>query len=472
MTSSKTFNLLVTADGNSKEDTLTVPAGETKTKTLQLIFSTPGERTYYAKVDGTTYAVGTIKVEDDDSSPPIGSALKITGFYYSPESPVEGGNVTFAVKIYNSIGNGISATLKLIVRDKNSREVVYSEEKAITPEYLNDSEYTFTWSNVKAGEYTAEAKVLYNGEVKDSEIRDLTVEADNDFTGILSANITNDVSVGVKARFTLTVRNDENVKRYSIPVRVYYVYTSPDDVWHSVIKVKEAEVDFDPLGEYQDWFDFTFANPGTYKFYLVVNSQEEDEKVIRVNLQGSISAVMTCSPEFVTEDVNSVSCHVDVENLGSTTEDIWITNIYFAGGEIYDKGSTDNLMTPSPSSLTLNAYSTGAFTFTIPINDELQEGIPVDLSDINPGTPIAIKTYLNTLQEPTMFVIEMNPRDFEKDIHISPKEVISVTIGVGKAVWNALKENPKSVMTVVSSIGEFAYTAGISWLIQTWTELC
>ncbi|WP_145973224.1 hypothetical protein [Thermococcus barophilus] len=288
---------------------------------------------------------------------------------------------------------------------------MYSEEMAITPEYLDDSEYTFTWSNVKAGEYTAEAKVLYNGEVKDSEIRDLTVEADNDFTGILSANITNDVSVGVKARFTLTVRNDENAPRYSIPVRVYYVYTSPDGVWHSVINVKEAEVDFDPFGEYQGWFDFTFANPGTYKFYLVVNGQEEDEKVITVNSQGSISAVMTCSPEFVTEDVNSVSCRVDVENLGETTEDIWITNIYFAGGEIYDKSSADNLVIPSPGSLTLNPYSTGTFTFTIPINDELQERVPVDLSDINPGTPVAVKAYLNTLQEPIMFVIQMNPRE-------------------------------------------------------------
>ncbi|ALM76292.1 hypothetical protein TBCH5v1_2401 [Thermococcus barophilus] len=51
--------------------------------------------------------MGTIKVEDDDSSPPIGSTLKVTGFYYSPEGPVEGGNVTFAVKVYNSIGKGL-----------------------------------------------------------------------------------------------------------------------------------------------------------------------------------------------------------------------------------------------------------------------------------------------------------------------------------------------------------------------------
>ena len=215
---------------------------------------------------------------------------------------------------------------------------------------------------------------------------------------------------------------------------MYYVYTSPDGVWHSVIKVKEAEVDFDPLGEYQDWFDFIFANPGTYKFYLVVNGQEEDEKVITVNSQESISAVMTCSPEFVTEDVNSVSCRVDVDNLGETTEDIWITNIYFAGGEIYDKSSSDNLVTPSLSSLTLNAYSTGTFTFVIPINDELQERVPVDLSDINPGTPIAIKAYLNQLENPAMFVVQMNPRNLGS-FSVPKKEI---AFGVGGGIAGAL----------------------------------
>ncbi|WP_157726987.1 hypothetical protein [Thermococcus thioreducens] len=36
--------------------------------------------------------------------------------------------------------------------------------------------------------------------------------------------------------------------------------------------------------------------------------------------------------------------------------------------------------------------------------------VPVDLSDINPGTPIAIKAYLNQLKEPITCVVEMNPR--------------------------------------------------------------
>ena len=125
----------------------------------------------------------------------------------------------------------------------------------------------------------------------------------------------------------------------------------------------------------------------------------------------------------------------------------------------------------NPSSLTLDPYSSGAFTFTIPINGELQERIPVDLSDINPGTPIAIKAYLTQLENPVMFVIQMNPRDFGNNIYpSSSKGAISVTVGVGKAVLDAVKENPKSMM-IVSSIGESTYTAGISWIIQTWAEL-
>ncbi|WP_324735160.1 hypothetical protein VFC49_08340 [Thermococcus sp. SY098] len=68
------------------------------------------------------------------------------------------------------------------------------------------------------------------------------------------------------------------------------------------------------------------------------------------------------------------------------------------------------MVIPSPGSLTLNPYSAGAFTFVIPITDELQERVPVELSDINSGTPIAIKAYLNQLENPTMFVIEMSPQ--------------------------------------------------------------
>ncbi|NJE30848.1 hypothetical protein E3E38_07315 [Thermococcus sp. 18S1] len=99
------------------------------------------------------------------------------------------------------------------------------------------------------------------------------------------------------------------------------------------------------------------------------------------------------------------------KDLDSAPVNVWITDVYFAGGKIYDSTEGDNLVVPDPRSLALNPGSSGTFTFTIPINDELQERVPVDLSDINLGTPIAIKTYLNQLVGPVTYVIEMNPRD-------------------------------------------------------------
>ena len=43
--------------------------------------------------------------------------------------------------------------------------------------------------------------------------------------------------------------------------------------------------------------------------------------------------------------------------------------------------------------------------------DVNEKRVPVDLSDINLRTPIAIKAYLNQLKEPVMCVIKMNPRN-------------------------------------------------------------
>ncbi|WP_157723269.1 hypothetical protein [Thermococcus barossii] len=120
---------------------------------------------------------------------------------------------------------------------------------------------------------------------------------------------------------------------------------------------------------------------------------------------------MTCSPEFVSEDVDSVSCRIEVENLDSMPVDIWITDVYFAGGKIYDRTEGDNLIAPNPESLMLNPDYSEIFTFTIPINGELQKRVPVDLSDIDLGTPIAIKAYLNRLKEPVTYVVKMNPRE-------------------------------------------------------------
>ncbi|WP_324735157.1 hypothetical protein VFC49_08325 [Thermococcus sp. SY098] len=187
--------------------------------------------------------------------------------------------------------------------------------------------------------------------------------------------VSGDVSVGVKARFALTVRNNENAPRYSIPVRVYYVYTSPDGVWHSVIKVKEAEVDFDPFGEYQGWFDFTFANPGTYKFYLVVNGQEEDEKVIRVNSQEEIEAWISC--EDSAELYKSFNCHVRVANLGDASVHARLVEIKFSRDVVWEGENWDSVKVSSltGSETTVNPGETGTIEFTIWVDGELAKRI-------------------------------------------------------------------------------------------------
>ena len=48
------------------------------------------------------------------------------------------------------------------------------------------------------------------------------------------------------------------------------------------------------------------------------------------------------------------------------------------------------------------------FVFEISIDSRLQERVPIDLSDINVGTPIAITSKLTTGDE-VMYAIEMNP---------------------------------------------------------------
>ena len=302
-----------------------------------------------------------------------------------------------------------------------------------------DSEKTFNlhWL-AEAGQhsYTVKAYTLIGGQkfIEDTKGGSFNIGTDDGFSGVLSVNVTSDVSMGARVRFVLDVKNVENALRHSVPVRVYYVYTSPDGKWHDAIKVKEAEVNFDPLGEYWDWFDFNFENPSTYDFYLMINGREADEKTINVNAHEGISVVMTCNPEFVSEDENSLTCNVTVTNLNNTTINTWITDAYFAGGKVYDSTGDNNLLVPDPSSLALNPGSSGTFTFTIPINDELQGRVPVDLSNINLGTPIAVKVYLNTLKEPVMYVIQMNPRDLG-DFSLPEKEI---AVGIGNEVAGAL----------------------------------
>ncbi len=122
------------------------------------------------------------------------------------------------------------------------------------------------------------------------------------------------------------------------------------------------------------------------------------------------------------------------KNLDSAPVNVWITGVYFTGGKIYDSTEGDNLMVPNPGSSVLNPDSSGTFTFTIPINNELQERVPVDLSGIDLGTPIAIKAYLNQLREPAIYVIEMNPRNLG-DFSLPEKEI---AVGIGSGIAGAL----------------------------------
>ncbi|NJE01877.1 hypothetical protein [Thermococcus sp. JdF3] len=96
----------------------------------------------------------------------------------------------------------------------------------------------------------------------------------------------------------------------------------------------------------------------------------------------------------------------------------------------------------------------------------------MDLSDIDLGTPIAIKAYLNRLKEPVTYVVKMNPWESRLKISVSSKEVISVAISIGRTAWNIGRKNPKSLAVWMSSAGEAIYTAGLSLLVQTWAELC
>ncbi|WP_457753222.1 COG1470 family protein, partial [Thermococcus sp.] len=152
ITSSKTFNLLVTAGGESEEDTLTVPAGETKTKTLQLAFNTPGERTYYAKVDGTTYAVGTIKVEDDSSTDSGNLTIESVELY--PNPPRVGDTAEFRVKVKNTYSSSKSFTLKLKV---NGSEV-YSESVSLNGG--KSAMFKLYWTPEKVGRYVWGVMIL------------------------------------------------------------------------------------------------------------------------------------------------------------------------------------------------------------------------------------------------------------------------------------------------------------------------
>ena len=148
------------------------------------------------------------------------------------------------------------------------------------------------------------------------------------------------------------------------------------------------------------------------------------------------------------------------KDLDGTPVNVWITDVYFAGGKIYDSTEGNDLVVPVPRGLSPNPDSSGTFTFTIPINDELQKKVPVDLSDMNFGTPIAIKVYLNQKRKPVMYVIQMNPRDL-KGLQVPTGFVISETAGaiVGVAGY-CLTTEEIAMVGILMATGEGAL-AGI-----------
>ncbi|NJE43110.1 hypothetical protein [Thermococcus sp. GR6] len=247
---------------------------------------------------------------------------------------------------------------------------------------------------------------------EDSETGPINVERPKDLLfGKLVPNVDDIVVQGTVVHFDVIVENKNVSPAYNVPIRVLYTYQDPNGEFSDSKGIFERKPrQIDGLGTNITWFEITLTNPGKHYFTLYVNGEIEDEKIITVISNSSVVAWMTCSPEFVSEDVDSVSCRIEVENLDSMPVDIWITDIYFAGGKIYDRTEGDNLIASNPESLTLNPDYSEMFTFTIPINGELQKRVPVDLSDINLGTPIAIQAYLNQLKEPVTYVIEMNPR--------------------------------------------------------------
>ncbi len=73
-------------------------------------------------------------------------------------------------------------------------------------------------------------------------------------------------------------------------------------------------------------------------------------------------------------------------------------DVYFANAKVYDDGTSHNLVVPKPRSLDLEPNSSGFFTFTIPINDELERRL--QKSPREPGTPVTVRVYLDQMENP------------------------------------------------------------------------
>ncbi|WP_324735146.1 CARDB domain-containing protein [Thermococcus sp. SY098] len=260
MTSSKTFNLLVTAGGKSKEDTLTVPAGETKTKTLQLTFNTPGERTYYAKVDGTTYAVGTIKVEDDDSSTDSGN-LTIESVELYPNPPRVGDTAEFRVKVKNTYSSSKSFTLKLKV---NGSEV-YSESVSLNGG--KSATFKLYWTPEKVGRYVWGIMISVSWGTASYREGTVNVVSANAQFGVSLEAMPVELVGGGTVYFTVKVLNYVN-SAYSI--RGYVVGKDGNKVYPEDGEYFEARL---PAGgNYTAYFDLPVSGIGNHTYMLYVDN--------------------------------------------------------------------------------------------------------------------------------------------------------------------------------------------------------
>lgn len=286
------------------------------------------------------------------------------------------------------------------------------------------------------------------------------VSGDNLF-GRLVPNVTREVTQGTTVHFDVIVENRGNYPAYDVPIRVYYAYQTPEGEFSDSIVFERSPREIEGGAQYyafnsiwSDGFNITPSNVGAYYFTLYVNGEIEDDVKITVEPNGSVAAWMECNPEFVSENDDSVTCNVKVKNLGNAPLNFEVTDVYFAGGQIYDSGKSDNFIVPKPRSLDLGPNSLGVFAFTIPINDELQKRIALDLQDINLGTPVAIKARLHPPGKPVMCVVQMNPRpvtagDVARDAYHAVKIIKDEIVGTyskGATIGGAIGGPPGAVI--------------------------
>jgi hypothetical protein len=316
--------------------------------------------------------------------------------------------------------------LSVVIRDVKTSSLVFG--KSIQLNSLNIMPfYVFHWESIPAGDFELIVSLIRGIEdVIDKKTTSLHVREGDGYTGrlLVGESPIGNITVVQGTFLNITVEADYygELKNEYVPLRVWYLYEPPTGINSQTtsIIVFERNIKFSNAPEilrgdkyvyqFKNWFGLHFNNPGRYYLYLGVNGEFENEKTITVTSNDSVMAWMECTPGFISEETDSVMCSVNMKNQDNTPVDVWITDIYFARGKIYDSSAYDNLVVPNPEGLTLNPDSLGTFTFAIPINDDLQDRVPVNLEDINLRTPIAIKVYLNHQKDPLMYVVEMNPR--------------------------------------------------------------